>query len=134
MLYSLKNQLHPIWFYGLIFFSIIYAYSYLRVGLSNPGFAQPSITLPHSAAQYCQVCRVVRVRNIYHCQDCNVCIEGFDHHCPWVGKCIGAKNLSSFYFFLIMIFGILVLCFIATLTTANANKSTHTNGNLIVAG
>ena len=35
--------------------------------------------------------------NQNHCRFCNVCIEGFDHHCVWVGKCIGKNNLKTFY-------------------------------------
>jgi hypothetical protein len=34
-----------------------------------------------------------------HCDDCNVCIEGYDHHCPWTSKCIGKGNIKSFYVF-----------------------------------
>ena len=41
--------------------------------------------------------------NTGHCFDCNVCVEGYDHHCPWTGKCIGKNNLQYFYTFLISI-------------------------------
>jgi hypothetical protein len=34
-----------------------------------------------------------------HCPDCNVCIQGFDHHCPWMGTCIGEKNYKAFLAF-----------------------------------
>ena len=34
-----------------------------------------------------------------HCPDCNVCIKGFDHHCPWMGTCIGEKNYTPFLAF-----------------------------------
>lgn len=73
--------------------------------------------------------------DIYHCPECNICIEGYDHHCPWIGKCVGAKNLCSFYFFLIMVFGTLTLCFIATLTTAKSpTPIQHANDNYVVVG
>jgi hypothetical protein len=34
-----------------------------------------------------------------HCPDCNVCIKGWDHHCPWMGTCIGEKNYTLFLAF-----------------------------------
>ena len=48
---------------------------------------------------YCSNCRIYYNSNskVSHCRFCNVCIEGFDHHCVWVGKCIGKNNLKTFY-------------------------------------
>jgi len=40
---------------------------------------------------------------LYHCDDCDVCIRGYDHHCPWTGKCIGEGNILYFYAFVTMI-------------------------------
>lgn len=31
-----------------------------------------------------------------HCPDCNVCVEGYDHHCVWMGTCIGRGNYRHF--------------------------------------
>jgi hypothetical protein len=39
--------------------------------------------------------------------DCRACIDGYDHHCPWTGKCIGRGNVKYFYawlFFLVLAF------------------------------
>ena len=33
----------------------------------------------------------------FHCRLCDVCIEGFHHHCIFYSKCIGQGNLSSFF-------------------------------------
>lgn len=75
LLYSMSSQLSPFWFYSLIVCSAIYAYSYLRIGLSYPGFAEPARARPaNPAVPYCSVCNVVGARGIYHCPDCNVCI------------------------------------------------------------
>ena len=63
-----------------------------------------------SGGRFCRLCRFkVPVRS-YHCNYCDVCIEGYDHHCPWTSKCIGKNNLGRFYFFLFMTPVFIVYC------------------------
>ena len=38
-----------------------------------------------------------------HCIICEKCVDEFDHHCFWVGNCIGKNNFSLFFNFLIFI-------------------------------
>ena len=35
--------------------------------------------------------------NAYHCEDCDVCIEDYDHHCVFFSKCIGGGNINQFW-------------------------------------
>eukprot|EP00569_Conticribra_weissflogii_P020498 CAMPEP_0171428264 /NCGR_PEP_ID=MMETSP0881-20121228/5136_1 /TAXON_ID=67004 /ORGANISM="Thalassiosira weissflogii, Strain CCMP1336" /LENGTH=419 /DNA_ID=CAMNT_0011948027 /DNA_START=17 /DNA_END=1276 /DNA_ORIENTATION=- len=49
--------------------------------------------------RYCDLCSVYQPPSAVHCPECNVCIEGYDHHCPWMGTCIGKKNFTSFLVF-----------------------------------
>ena len=37
----------------------------------------------------CETCNILKTPRVFHCNICNCCISVHDHHCPWVGSCIG---------------------------------------------
>ena len=73
------------------------------VGVGRNGYAGVSTTDSNVTARagwrYCDLCSVYQPPDAMHCPECNVCIEGYDHHCPWMGQCIGKKNFTSFMMF-----------------------------------
>ena len=89
-----------------IFFIILQSFFYLMAFLVDPGvqFKIP-IDINNISLNLCHFCKSVISRHIHqrHCQDCKCCILGLDHHCKWIGKCVGYKNKFWFYSFIFMI-------------------------------
>ncbi|CAH2092312.1 unnamed protein product [Euphydryas editha] len=102
---------------GFLLSSLALWYTFLRSWRSDPGVITASradkfrtiIELSERGgagggfepARFCSACLLRRPLRSKHCSVCNRCVAKFDHHCPWVANCIGAKNHRYFVGFLV---------------------------------
>ena len=47
----------------------------------------------------CMYCKTIVTEDCKHCRACDKCIVGFDHHCMWLGACVGVKTYRLFFVF-----------------------------------
>ncbi|OMJ81550.1 hypothetical protein SteCoe_17957 [Stentor coeruleus] len=50
---------------------------------------------------YCTVCFCDQPLRARHCKACGYCVAVFDHHCPYIGNCVGEKNKLLYFWYLI---------------------------------
>ena len=61
----------------------------------------------------CKICNLnyKLVDNIGHCEKCEICYFGYDHHCIWMGHCVGRDNGIFFVLFIMATFIFILICF-----------------------
>eukprot|EP00897_Mesotaenium_endlicherianum_P000004 jgi/Mesen1/10003/ME000722S09288 len=50
----------------------------------------------------CATCQLWQPMRAKHCHDCDRCVLKFDHHCFWVGTCVGQRNHARFWWYLLL--------------------------------
>ena len=119
----LKNFLHKTIKNIGLGISFIQIFSYILIFLLNPGIPSKDLWIENyfknknsssvddfGSYRICGVCKIImkNIDNTVHCEECNICIKGADHHCSWISKCVSQKNKKLFYVFIVSTFSLLI--------------------------
>jgi hypothetical protein len=75
-------------------FYFLLSAAYRDAGIVRDGRLNVPNPVPRNF-RWCEACQYHQPPTTLHCPDCNACVLGFDHHCVWMGNCIGVGTFSS---------------------------------------
>ena len=87
---------------------------------------------------YCYSCCIYRPPRTSHCAICDNCVERFDHHCIWLGTCVGKRNYKFFYFLVLFLnlsalFEIIYGIYLITYSSTHSNSKDKYDTLIIVS-
>ncbi|EKM75385.1 hypothetical protein AGABI1DRAFT_46537 [Agaricus bisporus var. burnettii JB137-S8] len=82
----------------------------------------------HPVYRYCARDGIVKPHRAHHCRNCGTCVLKFDHHCPWIGQCVGARNHKFFLIFCVSA-AVFALYLLGTLIGFNVSAWTSTSND-----
>lgn len=102
---------------ALVPYNVLIAYMYLTYYLcvtSDAGgvpygwspdeaMAEHGVELTSEHRRFCHKCDAFKPPRAHHCKQCKRCVLRMDHHCPWIGNCVGIHNHAAFMRFLVAV-------------------------------
>lgn len=105
--YTDRNNILNILYIIIAFITFLF---YIIMFFSNPGYKDNSdsnysnlleiLEDKKDVIKYCPITFILLEDNSRYCLICQKYIKGFNHHCYWIGNCIGENNFNKFMFFL----------------------------------
>lgn len=101
-----------LWWMWVTTISLLACWAFVATVLVDPG------TVPHAFLQsspkssalaikltgslsLCPPCAAFKPLRTHHCSRCNRCVLKYDHHCPWIGQCVGFFNYKLYLLFVL---------------------------------
>ena len=102
--------------FHILFFSVS-TFALFKGGCTDPGIIprqstsvqfrsqNPNVVINGSLMKlsYCSTCSIFKPPRASHCRSCDNCTQRFDHHCLWLGTCVGKRNYKYFYLLVVFI-------------------------------
>ncbi|CAK59102.1 unnamed protein product (macronuclear) [Paramecium tetraurelia] len=89
---------------GLVFYFLTMYISPGYVEKNDDSRKLFSLLTQYEPWELCPECQIHKPLRSRHCEFCSRCVIVYDHHCPWLNNCIGAKNYPYFICFILTIF------------------------------
>ncbi|EAX85480.1 DHHC zinc finger domain containing protein [Trichomonas vaginalis G3] len=99
--YSYNPSNFAFFLYTINYFVSMYFYS---LAAKSPGY-QNTPKQPKQENEdrfYCEKCEHHCLLRCSHCSACCACILRRDHHCIWLGQCVGQNNHAHFYIYIFL--------------------------------
>ncbi|XP_044749443.1 probable protein S-acyltransferase 23 isoform X2 [Coccinella septempunctata] len=106
--------------YCFIYWNIVMWVCWIVANRKNPGYLPMNTDSYHRAIKQipyhdkwkkrntminrlCHTCKCLRPLRAKHCRICNRCVSYFDHHCPFIYNCVGLRNRTWFFLFVMSV-------------------------------
>jgi len=86
--------------------------------IKNDGLEFMKLLETFDAHSLCPECEIIRTGRSRHCIVCGICVDRYDHHCPWINSCVGLLNHNLFLAYLIFQQCCIVFTFVTALLSA----------------
>ena len=124
--YIVYFQIIIVKYIGILLY-LIWAILFLIISLKNPGYPKTNLESIRGSKQmsYCDKCELWNKpkSHTYHCNKCDICIEGHKFHFFITGHCIGKKNKKEFYWTIIV--SIIFLFYLSTIYFLNKKSENN---------